>query len=325
MSAFSDPSFDFRRYFEARPRHSSEIYSRVLQYHQGAHGTLLDLGCGPGISFFPLAGHFERSIGTDPSQGMLDQGPAAWEQYKSSNPSQTSLSSAKVQFVQSSAEDLGGILPDQSVDLITAATAAHWFSYPQIWKELGRVLKPNGTVAFWTYGTNYLPQHPDLWPMMKEFMSSYADFLGPYWPQPGRRLLENLYVDIPFPEDESVWDTSSAERRMHSLSAPGVPQIGSPELDFSMSQPMSFSSLNSYFHTSSASSRYKAQHPSSFVAGQDKAAAAADMIDLHVQKLREAVLRQRAQGMGTQEGLDDDHVRVAWPLGLMMIRKLKQS
>lgn len=84
------------------------------------------------------------------------------------------------------------------------------------------MLKPNGSVAFWVshqlntsaarfparplstdavllrkvYGTNFLPQHHDLWPMMAEFMSSKSDFLGPYWPQPGRNLLENLLNDV---------------------------------------------------------------------------------------------------------------------------------
>lgn len=44
------------------------------------------------------------------------------------------------------------------------------------------------------------------------------------------------------------------------------------------------------------------------------------MIDKHVKKLKEAVLQERKDGVEA-DGLDDDHVRVAWPLGVMMIRK----
>jgi hypothetical protein len=132
--------------------------------------------------------------------------------------------------------------------------AAHWFDYPTLWPELGRVLKSNGTAAFWvciflcerdspslfadrdrrlqTYGSNYLPSHPDLAPMMMEFMNSHSEKLGPYWPQPGRRILENLLADIPFPtelkdnEAEAVkWDKSSATRIAHKLESDGIPDL----------------------------------------------------------------------------------------------------
>lgn len=78
---------------------------------------------------------------------------------------------------------------------------------------------------------------------------------------------------------------------------------------------MTFDTLNGYFHTSSASSRYFKIFPE---LKKEKP----DMIDRHTEKLRECVLKERAQKEdGNPEGLDDDHVRVAWPLGLMMIRK----
>lgn len=45
------------------------------------------------------------------------------------------------------------------------------------------------------------------------------------------------------------------------------------------------------------------------------------MIDRHTERIRDAVLQERSKGIGTDERLDDDHIRVAWPLGLMMIRR----
>jgi hypothetical protein len=77
---------------------------------------------------------------------------------------------------------------------------------------------------------------------------------------------------------------------------------------------MTFETLNGYFHTSSASSRY-------FKAFPELKKEKPDMIDRHTEKLRASVLKERAQKNGNPEGLDDDHIRVAWPLGLMMIRK----
>ena len=78
---------------------------------------------------------------------------------------------------------------------------------------------------------------------------------------------------------------------------------------------MTFADLNGYFHTSSASSRY-------FKAFPELKDEKPDMIDRHTEKLREAVLKERAEKDSNVEGLDDNHIRVAWPLGIMMIRKL---
>lgn len=44
------------------------------------------------------------------------------------------------------------------------------------------------------------------------------------------------------------------------------------------------------------------------------------MIDKHIEKLKEAVLQERKNG-AQADGLDENHVRVAWPLGVMMIKK----
>lgn len=78
---------------------------------------------------------------------------------------------------------------------------------------------------------------------------------------------------------------------------------------------MSFERLNNYFHTSSASAAYFKAHPQE---AQEKP----DMIERHVAELKSRVLDERRQGkVAFDDGLDDEHVRVAWPLGLMMIRR----
>lgn len=46
---------------------------------------------------------------------------------------------------QGTAEDLP--FPDGSVDLLTAASAAHWFDQSRFLAEAGRVLKPRGCMA----------------------------------------------------------------------------------------------------------------------------------------------------------------------------------
>lgn len=41
--------------------------------------------------------------------------------------------------------------PDGSVDLLTAASAAHWFDIERFLKEAARVLKPHGCIALLGY------------------------------------------------------------------------------------------------------------------------------------------------------------------------------
>ncbi|UZJ53050.1 hypothetical protein CBS101457_002370 [Exobasidium rhododendri] len=325
MAAFSDPSFNFKAYLENRPRYPDLLYETVLKYHKGPKETVLDLGCGPGLSLFPFAYHFKKLIGVDPSQGMIGEAQGAWQAWKSIQKYPKQLVADEAQFSLSSAENLS-VIESDSVDLITAATAAHWFDHPSLWPELGRVLKSNGTVAFWTYASNYLPSHPDLASMMMEFMNSHSENLGPYWPQPGRSILENLLADVPFPfqlqggqEDTTTWDENSATRVAHKLASDGIPDLAwtrgeAREETFRMEQVITFDALNGYFHTSSASMQYFKKNP-------DLQAEKPDLIDRHVERLRNLVLQERSKGVGIEEGLDDDHIRIAWPLGLMMIRK----
>lgn len=40
-------------------------------------------------------------------------------------------------------------LQDSSADLVTAASALHWFELPQFYKEVRRVLKTHGCLAAW--------------------------------------------------------------------------------------------------------------------------------------------------------------------------------
>lgn len=82
-----------------------------------------------------LAAKFEHISAVDPSSKMVEVGL----QPPSGN---------QVDYSVGFAEDLSHI-EDGSVDLITAGQAAHWFDFPRVWQELGRVLSDKGTVAFW--------------------------------------------------------------------------------------------------------------------------------------------------------------------------------
>lgn len=113
-------------YLENRPRYPDQLYNTILSYHNGSRDTVLDLGCGPGLSLFPFAYHFKTLIGVDPSEGMIREAQGAWQAWKKMQQQDNSkdrLIAEEANFSLSSAEDLKGIA-DSSVDLVTAATVS---------------------------------------------------------------------------------------------------------------------------------------------------------------------------------------------------------
>lgn len=141
-------------YARYRPGYHPALYEQILAHHKATGGqtdSLLDVGCGPGTAVQALAPHFAHATGFDPSEGMVESAraeAAAW----------ATATGEPVHFQVTSAEELGG-LPDASVDLLTAASAAHWFDMASFWPRAARVMRPGGTVAF-------CKQHPvfSQWP-----------------------------------------------------------------------------------------------------------------------------------------------------------------
>lgn len=106
---------------------------------------------------------------------MLEKAQASFASSRSTN--QETADSSKYAFVQGSGEDLSKAIPDDgSVDLIIAGTyglakshqslsayilveaqAAHWFDWSKVWPETSRVLRKNGTAAFWVSIIQYFP------------------------------------------------------------------------------------------------------------------------------------------------------------------------
>ncbi|HWA16914.1 MAG TPA: class I SAM-dependent methyltransferase, partial [Gemmatimonadales bacterium] len=87
-------------------------------------------------------------------------------------------------------------LAESSVDLAAVAQSLHWFDAPAYFAEAGRVLKPGGIVAVWSYGL--LQIEPGLDELITDF---YWNDVGKFWP-PERRMVENGYRDVTFPFEE---------------------------------------------------------------------------------------------------------------------------
>ncbi|KAJ5771252.1 uncharacterized protein N7511_003303 [Penicillium nucicola] len=186
-------------YAQARSTYHPNFYKTLLTHHAKTGGqtqTLIDVGCGPGPATRDLGVHFDRAVGFDASPGMVETAKTLGG----------SGSGPDVEFYVSGAEELGrdieGLgIEDGSVDLITAATAAHWFDMPRFWKRAGELLRPGGTVAIWTMNVDGpsgdMPNGDAIRAALDVIR---ARELEPFI-QDGNRLVRGLYVALPLPWD----------------------------------------------------------------------------------------------------------------------------
>jgi SAM-dependent methyltransferase len=137
-----------------------------------------DVGTGSGQAARSLRRYFRRVYATDASAEQIAR----------------SLPGEQVEFRVERAEDVG--LPDSSVDLITAATAVHWFDLEPFYRVVRRVGKPGGVLAVWTYHL------PDIEPTVNDILLHYyAEILKDCWPE-RFHYVDERYQTLPFPFDE---------------------------------------------------------------------------------------------------------------------------
>ena len=158
-----------------------------------------------------MAEYFTRVEATDISAEQIEHG----------------IAHPKVHYRVSSAEQTP--FADQSFDLITVATAVHWFDQDQFHREVDRVLKSGGVLAVWTYGLFRIEPSMDE-VIAQEFMSRIDRF----WAE-GNRIVMNGYRDLTLPFEE--------------ISTPA----------FSMHVEWTLGQLSAYLRTWSAVKRYSAE------------------------------------------------------------------
>lgn len=107
---------------------------------------------------------------------------------------------SNVSYKNSFAEQLS-FLDDGTVDIVVAGQAAHWFNYDKLFPELARILRKNGTLAFWGYCDHVWVDYHGATAKLHEYAySANKDKLGSYWTEPGRSIVEGLLRDIKPPK-----------------------------------------------------------------------------------------------------------------------------
>ncbi len=164
------------QYVQFRPSYPPKlyefIYSHLLQFE-----TAWDAGTGNGQAAQELSKKFQKVFATDISNKQL-------------------LNAYKADNIFYSIASEKSSLADHSVDLITAAQAAHWFDMKLFSEEVTRILKPDGKIAIWGYGLLHINKEIDN--LINHF---YHSVIGSYWDKE-RRHIEEHYANLYFPFKE---------------------------------------------------------------------------------------------------------------------------
>lgn len=240
-------------YTQARRNYHQSVYDFIITSHTSTGGILdnvLDIGCGPGLATRTLATYFKHATGLDPSPGMIQEAQTLGGH---------TVSGEGIQYGVSSAEVMDGAA-DSSVDLITAANTAHWFSSMQhFWARAAQVLRPGGTVAIWTSGGARMhPAMPNAVKIQAAIDRVTDEGLAPYRNE-GNVMTRNRYVDLELP-----WNCHPAVQDFEQASfvrrqwTPEETFLGGPGAD---GEAVPLSIIGKMYGTSSQVTRWREAHP----------------------------------------------------------------
>jgi SAM-dependent methyltransferase len=238
-----------------------------------------------------MSKEFEQVIGTDPSAGMI----------KKAQDSSSNSEYPNVNYKVAFAESLP-FLKDDSVDIVVAAQAAHWFDYPKLFPELKRVLRKEGTIAFWGYKDHVYIGFPSASKILIEYCYGPDPDrqLGPYW-EPGRFIT----VDKLRPIEPPKADFEGLERIEYEPNSKGK---GAGDGTLFVHKQMTIAQSMQYLRTFSSFHEWEKQHPDK---RKRSDGGTGDLIDWMYDDMKKA------------EGWTDENmmVDVEWGSGLLMCRK----
>lgn len=165
-------------YVKYRPTYPKEIYEFLTKECPSLE-TAYDIGTGSGQCAVDLADYFKTVFASDLSVEQVSK----------------AILKKNINYFVSEAHESN--FADQTIDLITVATAIHWFNFDLFYKECKRILKPNGILAAWSYGWHRCENQE-----INEFIDFFGkEVLKEYWSEPPK-LIWNEYKTIPFPFSE---------------------------------------------------------------------------------------------------------------------------
>lgn len=160
-------------YVKFRPHYPREIIGFLEEKCGLTHETVIaDIGCGTGISSQLFLENCNRVIGVEPNQAMREAATEFLAQF----PDFT--------IVDGTSDHTN--LADDSVDMVVAAQAFHWFNADTTRTEFHRILKPGGHVVL-IWNERQLDTTP--------FLIEYEAFLVKYAYDYGSVRHENIHKE----------------------------------------------------------------------------------------------------------------------------------
>lgn len=169
-------------YADARPTYPQELLDYVASLCQLTN-RVWDCATGTGQAARPLAKIFTEVFATDVSEKQI------------------AVAEGESNILYSVQASEMTDLESGSFDLVTVAQALHWFDHDRFWREVDRVLKPQGIFAAWGYDWTKIDFDVDF--MLQE---NYFEPLKSYW-NPKAKLLWGGYqpekVNFPYQAKET--------------------------------------------------------------------------------------------------------------------------
>lgn len=123
-------------YDKYRPEPPSIVIEILLNYLQKDPATVVDLGCGTGLSTFICGEYAKKVIGIEPNLDMINRAKEKLEKRMDGN---------NVFFQQGISDDLK--LESNSIDIVTCSQSFHWMDPASTLEEVARLLKDGGIFA----------------------------------------------------------------------------------------------------------------------------------------------------------------------------------
>ncbi len=159
MSDKASRSFSFASgaYAAARPTYPASLYQWILTHADG-RDRAWDCATGNGQAATDLSPRFASVYASDISHAQLTHAARR----------------PNVHYLVQPAEKTA--FADHAFDLVTVATALHWFDFARFWPEVIRVLRPGGLFCAWAYGDFQCTDH-----VRKALAEPVGEIVRPYW------------------------------------------------------------------------------------------------------------------------------------------------
>ncbi|KAL8927550.1 MAG: hypothetical protein Q9208_002355 [Pyrenodesmia sp. 3 TL-2023] len=214
-----------------------------------------------------------------------------------------------VSYQEASAESLPS-LQDSSVDMIVAAQADHWSDYSRLFPEMKRVVRREGTLAFWAYKDHVFVDSPRATDVLNHYAyGENRELLGPYWSRPGCSSVHSKLRGIVPPSD----DWKDVQRVQYEPSTKG-PRLGSGTIF--LSRRIKLGDCMDYIRTWSSFHAWQEAHPA---AKGRQQGGTGDVIDKMFDAMRSV------EPAWQVDGWEEKEVEMGWGAGLLLARKRSEN